>query len=74
MTEFKPSNDLEDFVAKIDWEGGIPSALDYGLRSIDYELPEDVAEKWDELVDFFAEFETLEGEFWASVKAHGVDY
>ena len=43
MTEFKPSNDLEDFVGKIDWEGGIPSALEYGLRSTDYELPDDVA-------------------------------
>jgi len=74
MADFKPSNDVEDFVGKIDWEGGIPSALEYGLRSEDYDLPEDVAEKWDELVDYFSEFETLEGEFWAAVKAHGIDY
>ncbi len=71
---FKESNDLEDFVGKIDWEGGIPSAMEYGLESKDYAIPDEVAEKWDEMVDHFSEFETLEGEFWALVKAHGVEY
>jgi hypothetical protein len=71
---FKASNDLEDFVGKIDWEGGIPSAMEYGLESKDYDLPDDVAEKWDDMQAHFSEFETLEGEFWAMVKAHGVEY
>lgn len=71
---FKESNDLEDFVGKIDWEGGTYSALQYGLESKDYELPDDVAEKWDELQDLFSEIEALEGEFWAAVRGHGVEY
>lgn len=65
---------LEDLVAKIDWEGGLDSALSYGVSSEDYELPDDVAEKLDELVDFHEEFETLAAEFWSLVRAHGVEY
>ncbi len=72
---FKESSDLEDFVGKIDWEGGTYSALQYGLESKDYpEIPDDVAEKWDELQDLFGEIEALESEFWAAVRAHGVEY
>lgn len=65
---------LEDFVGKIDWEGGLTGALDYGLSTDDYDIPEDVAEKWDEITEFFDEFESLSGEFWALIRAHGVDY
>lgn len=65
---------LEDLVAKIDWEGGLDSALSYGVSSDDYELPDDVAEKLDELVDFHEEFETLEAEFWSLVRKHGVEF
>ncbi len=71
---FKESNDLEDFIGKIDWEGGTYSALQYGLESKDYDLPDDVAEKWDEIRDLFGEIEALEGEFYSLVKQHGVDY
>lgn len=70
----KSNQDLEDFVGKIDWEGGLTSALDYGLQTKDYELPEDVAEKWDEIQDAYAEIESLSGEFWALVRQHGVEY
>lgn len=65
---------LEDFVGKIDWEGGLTGALEYGLSTDDYELPEDVAEKWDEIVEYFDEFESLSGEFWALIRKHGVEY
>jgi hypothetical protein len=71
---FKESNDLEDFIGKLDWEGGTYSALQYGLSTEQYDLPDEVAEKWDEIRDAFSELETLEGEFFALVKAHGVDY
>lgn len=71
---FEESNNLEDFVGKIDWEGGVTSALDYGLTTTHYDLPDDVAEKWDEIRDAYSEVETLQGEFWALVKQHGVDY
>lgn len=71
---FKESNDLEDFVGKIDWEGGTYSALEYGLESKDYNLPDDVAEKWDEIREIFSDAETLIGEFYSLVKQHGVDY
>jgi len=70
---FKESNDLEDFEGKIDWEGGVPGALEYGLSSDDYNLPDDVAEKWEEMRDMFSDFETLEGEFWALVAGHRKD-
>lgn len=71
---FKESNNLEDFVGKIDWEGGVTSALEYGLESDDYEIPDDVAEKWDEIRDVFGDLDNLIGEFYALVKNHGVDF
>lgn len=70
---FKESNDLEDFEGKIDWEGGVTGALEYGLSSDDYNLPDEVAEKWEEMRDMFSDFETLEGEFWALVANHRKD-
>ncbi len=71
---FKESNNLEDFVGKIDWEGGVTSALEYGLESDDYNIPDDVAEKWDEIRDVFGDLDNLIGEFYALVKNHGVDF
>lgn len=71
---FKPSDDLESFVGKIDWEGGTYSALEYGLSADDYNIPDEVAEKWEEIRDLFSDMESLTGEFWTLVKQHGVDY
>ncbi|APC46374.1 hypothetical protein HWB05_gp112 [Streptomyces phage BRock] len=65
---------LEDFVGKIDWEGGLVGALEYGLSTDDYDIPEDVAEKWEEIVEYFDEFESLSSDFWALIRAHGVEY
>lgn len=54
---------LHDFLAKIDWEGGVYGALDYGLTAADYDLPPLVADKWLELRGLFSEFEELVREF-----------
>lgn len=37
-----------DFVAKINWEGGIVGALEYGLKSSDLE-PGELRDAWKEL-------------------------
>lgn len=71
---FKESNNLEDFIGKVDWEGGVTGALEYGLSSDDYDIPDDVAEKWDEIRDVFSDLDSLIGEFYTLVKQHGVDY
>jgi hypothetical protein len=47
-----------DFYAKISWEGGISSALDYGLDTVHYDLPEDVFQAWHELVFLHGQMET----------------
>lgn len=40
----------EEFVAKIDWEGGVMSALEYGLRQDDLEEPNTpLGHAWGEL-------------------------
>lgn len=49
-----------DFYAKISWEGGISSALDYGLDTKDYSLPEDVHQAWNELVYLHGLMETYQ--------------
>ena len=42
----------EDFIAKIDWEGGILGALDYGLRSEDCDDPE-LKTTWQQLETWY---------------------
>jgi hypothetical protein len=55
------SLNIFDLIGKIDWEGGIPSVLKYGLREIeDYDVPDALKEAWIEMADAFAEFELLE--------------
>lgn len=41
----------EDFLAKVDWEGGIDAALDYGLSASDIEDDDDseLREAWETL-------------------------
>lgn len=45
---------LEGFLAKIDWEGGVDGALDYGLKTEGYTLPPEIKAAWDELVTYHA--------------------
>lgn len=40
----------KDFAAKIEWEGGIPDALEYGLKSEDCE-PGELRNAWKDLED-----------------------
>lgn len=57
---------LHDFLSKIDWEGGVYGALDYGLTAGDYDLPKAITDKWNEIRELFeglsaevAEFDIL---------------
>lgn len=36
-----------EFAAKIDHEGGIDDALDYGLKAEEYDLPDNIREAWE---------------------------
>jgi hypothetical protein len=57
----RESYNIFDLLSKIDWEGGVASVLEYGLREIeDYDVPEALKEAWAEMADAFAEFELLE--------------
>ncbi len=49
--------DLNGFLGKIGWEGGIDEALDYGLTVDKYNLPNDLRDAWNELRRLHAEYE-----------------
>lgn len=68
------NEELERFVGKIDYEGGIYGALEYGLTQSGYELPKEVADQWTEIVDAFGEVESMVAEFWELCEKYGVDY
>jgi len=58
MTE---SRNIFDLLGKIEWEGGISSVLEYGIRDVeDYDLPDELKEAWEEMADCYGEFELLE--------------
>lgn len=65
---------LEDFVSKIDWEGGLDGALSYGLTTSDYEIPKEIQDKWAELQEIHSDFEAEAAEFWSLCEQYGVDY
>lgn len=54
---------IHDFLSKIDWEGGVYGALEYGLTVGDYELPQQIIDKWNEIRDMFNEISDLVNEF-----------
>ncbi len=55
MTE---SNNVFDILSKIDWEGGIPAVLEWGMRDIDsYDVPDTLKEAWADMATVYAEFE-----------------
>ncbi len=64
------ARDLEDFEAKIDWEGGVYGALQYGLRADDFypNLPPRVREAWNDLVIAFDEIDELVDEYHLAVR------
>lgn len=45
----------EDFWNKVEWEGGVLDALDYGLMTYDYDLPVGVHELWSDLRSIYDE-------------------
>lgn len=55
MTE---SNDVYDILAKIDWEGGIPAVLEWGMRDIEeYDVPDSLKDAWADMAQVYEEFE-----------------
>ena len=55
--------DLEDLLAKIDWEGGVDQAIAYGIKVSDID-PEFQALRaaWDEATEKYWEYESVESE------------
>lgn len=57
MTE---SNNIYDILAKIDWEGGIPAVLEWGMRDIEeYDVPDSLKDAWVDMAYAYAEFEGM---------------
>lgn len=49
---------LEDFAAKVDWEGGVIDAIDYGLKPED--APEgELRDLWRQACDLFKQMEPI---------------
>lgn len=56
MTE---SRNIFDLLGKIEWEGGITGALDYGERDIEeYDVPDDLKDAWADMAECYSDFET----------------
>ena len=55
---------IHDFVSKIDWEGGIYGALEYGLTPSGYDLPQNVVDAWWEIREVYESMEPLIEDFW----------
>lgn len=50
------SHNIYDLLGKIEWEGGLYEVLVYGLHVIDdYDVPDSLKEKWEEMDDAFFE-------------------
>lgn len=64
MTQDDGLYNIHDFLGKIDWEGGLYSALEYGLSTRDYDLPKDVQDAWEEVRYAFSEMQELVDDFW----------
>lgn len=61
--EEEPS-DVEEFFTKMDHEGGVSGALDYGLTSSMYpDIPDEMARDWDMVRDSWDEFDANASEF-----------
>lgn len=51
---------IYDLEGKIDWEGGMTAAIEYGIDIEEYDVSEELKAAWYEMVDLFSEFEDLE--------------
>lgn len=62
------SDNIYDLLSKIDWEGGITSVLDWGMRNIDdYDVPETLKEAWADMVSVYEEFEGVMEDVYAEM-------
>lgn len=69
------SRNIYDLLSKIDWEGGVPEVLDYGVRSIDeYDVPDELKDAWDEMADFYADFESCLENVWNLINQAEQDF
>lgn len=64
----------QEFIDTVMAKGGIIEALDYGLGTENYDLPEAVYEAWDKLNGAFAALEELIDDFEATVEEAGLDF
>ena len=60
-----PLDTGEDVRDKIDWEGGICGALDWGLTADDLPLP--YRDAWKQIADLYARLDELCTEFYAQL-------
>lgn len=56
---------VDEFLEKIAWEGGVDMALDYGLTTDGYDLPEDMKTAWDSLVVVWNEYKPQADQWWS---------
>ena len=64
----------EDLAEKINWEGGIAEAVDYGIKAED--MPEgdtELTELWAEMVDAYKKFDALADKVHGLLGEHGID-
>jgi hypothetical protein len=55
---------IEDFWTKIDWEGGIVDAIEYGLKAVDYDLPAEMVDDYNDLCILYDDFDSERSEFY----------
>jgi hypothetical protein len=65
---------FQEFMGKMDWEGGAYGALEYGIRLSDYDLPKEAEDKWCEIQEVFGEFSDLITDFYAIAEEYGVEF
>lgn len=73
MPEQTKKMPARSFFGKVETEGGYLDALDYGLSTDGYDLPEDVKEAWRQCVYAFATLSELIADFQATAEEAGVD-
>jgi len=71
----RESLDIYNLLSKIDWEGGIPEVLEYGIRNIwSYDVPEELKEAWAAMEEFYSEFELARDQVQALMDAAETKY
>lgn len=64
----------KDFINKIQAEGGVCNALDYGLTTDEYDLPAGMVETWGKCEVVFAELVQVVIDFVAAMKKAGLEF